>query len=339
MSEIDKLVQALLAANAEFDFLCQKRTFDITDRERWLALSNVMQSAVAAHESARAQPASEVRGKTLALFTANQAQALLDAFGGSATTYALIECAADECAPQDDGKPSPAGLYIFDINCPEEGVIYLGDEDEESEPRAQPASVPPERDESNPAERQGLFRKFDVRRTDASDAPGGKHHGCRYFVLDVDHDAYAAPALAAYANACESTHPRLAADLRAKWGAAQPASVAKPVAWLIRSKSPALRDASPLVVFNRDDLGHYEGRKEEIVPLYTAPQPPSAMAQDAARYRFLRDSQQELVDVYFANAKIPTGWNCWDAWKDKDACVDHYMQRNAAMAQESGDAK
>lgn len=82
----------------------------------------------------------------------------------------------------------------------------------------------------------------------------------------------------------------------------------------------------------------YEESEERV--LYTHPQPPSAMAQDArdaARYRFLRDSQQELVDVYFANSKIPTGWNCWDAWEDKDACVDHYMQRNAAMAQESGE--
>ena len=90
----------------------------------------------------------------------------------------------------------------------------------------QPSPNLPERDASLPAERQGLFRKFVVGRVDGSDKPGGKHHGCTYFVLDVDHDPCARPALAAYAAACESTHPTLAADLRTKWGvvpAPQPA--------------------------------------------------------------------------------------------------------------------
>ena len=78
----------------------------------------------------------------------------------------------------------------------------------------------PERDTATPAEQQGLFRKFDVRRVDGSDQPGGKHHGCRYYVLDVDHDPYAAAALGAYADACKESHPELARDLREKWGAA-----------------------------------------------------------------------------------------------------------------------
>lgn len=89
--------------------------------------------------------------------------------------------------------------------------------------RAALASAPvtglPERDATKAAEDQGLFRKFDVRRTDGSDQPGGKHHGCRYFVLDVDHDPHASAALGAYAAACERTHPALASDLREKWGA------------------------------------------------------------------------------------------------------------------------
>ncbi len=96
----------------------------------------------------------------------------------------------------------------------------------EAETAPQPAPNLPERDASLPAERQGLFRKFVVGRVDGSDKPGGKHHGCTYFVLDVDHDPCARPALAAYAAACESTHPTLAADLRTKWGvvpAPQPA--------------------------------------------------------------------------------------------------------------------
>lgn len=96
-------------------------------------------------------------------------------------------------------------------------------------PTTQAAPQLPERDASVPAEQQGLFRKFDVRRVDGSDQPGGKHHGCRYFVLDVDHDPCARAALTAYAAACEATHPALAADLRTKWGA-MPTTQAAPVA-------------------------------------------------------------------------------------------------------------
>jgi hypothetical protein len=63
---------------------------------------------------------------------------------------------------------------------------------------------------------QGLFEKFHVRRTDGRDAPGEKHHGAEYFVLDLTDDPHAIPALAAYADSCERDYPLLAADLRAK---------------------------------------------------------------------------------------------------------------------------
>ena len=81
----------------------------------------------------------------------------------------------------------------------------------------------PERDTTRPAERQGLFRKFDVRRTDGSDKPGGKHEGCEYFVLDVDHDRHAEAALAAYADSVEATHPDLARDMRNRYQLPSPA--------------------------------------------------------------------------------------------------------------------
>lgn len=41
----------------------------------------------------------------------------------------------------------------------------------------------------------GLYRKFIVTRTDGKSAPGQKHDGCDYFVLDLTHDPHAAPAL------------------------------------------------------------------------------------------------------------------------------------------------
>lgn len=71
----------------------------------------------------------------------------------------------------------------------------------------------PERDEQKPAWQQGLFRKFDVRRVDGSDQPGGRHHGCSYFLLDLSHDQHAPAAMRAYAAACRATHPQLADDI------------------------------------------------------------------------------------------------------------------------------
>jgi hypothetical protein len=44
-------------------------------------------------------------------------------------------------------------------------------------------------------------------------AAPAKHSACRYFVLDLDHDPFAAPALRAYAAACAAEYPALAADL------------------------------------------------------------------------------------------------------------------------------
>ena len=61
----------------------------------------------------------------------------------------------------------------------------------------------------------GVYRKFDIRRTDGSSEAGGKHSGCAYFVLDLRHDKFAGVALVAYANACAAEFPALARDLRA----------------------------------------------------------------------------------------------------------------------------
>lgn len=76
----------------------------------------------------------------------------------------------------------------------------------------------PERDATKTNAEQGLYRKFEVRRVDGSDALGGKHHGCEYFVLDMTHDHHAPAALRAYAQSCASTHPHLSADLMVRFG-------------------------------------------------------------------------------------------------------------------------
>jgi hypothetical protein len=99
-------------------------------------------------------------------------------------------------------------------------------------PECDPERYPfPERDASKPSEAQGMFLKFDVRRIDGSDGPGGKHYGCRYFVLDMDHDAHAPAALRAYADSCAGTHPQLAAELRNEFGPKVAQASAEPVVW------------------------------------------------------------------------------------------------------------
>lgn len=51
---------------------------------------------------------------------------------------------------------------------------------------------------------RGLYGKFFVERTDGKSELGEKHHGCEYYVLDLDHDKYAVPALARLREALRS---------------------------------------------------------------------------------------------------------------------------------------
>lgn len=61
----------------------------------------------------------------------------------------------------------------------------------------------------------GLYGKYHVSRTDGRDAPGQKHFGAQYFVLNmnIDHDPHAAAGLLGYALSCQSDYPKLAEDL------------------------------------------------------------------------------------------------------------------------------
>ncbi|RQZ24186.1 hypothetical protein DIE14_22010 [Burkholderia sp. Bp9017] len=92
-------------------------------------------------------------------------------------------------------------------------------QDETGDRRYWPIAALAERDAAKPSEQQGLFRKFDVRRVDGSDQPGGKHHGCEYFVLDLDCDQHAPAAMLAYARSCADTHPKLSANILSRLNA------------------------------------------------------------------------------------------------------------------------
>ncbi len=56
----------------------------------------------------------------------------------------------------------------------------------------------------------GLYPKYKVERIKD---PDGKHDLCFFFVLDLDHDPFAFPALAAYIEHCQKEYPVLAAEL------------------------------------------------------------------------------------------------------------------------------
>lgn len=61
---------------------------------------------------------------------------------------------------------------------------------------------------------RGLYNKFRVSRTDGTSRKGKKHHECRYFVLDVDHDPHMVPAMIAYAqSASRDGYNLLASDI------------------------------------------------------------------------------------------------------------------------------
>lgn len=63
----------------------------------------------------------------------------------------------------------------------------------------------------DPDATRGLYSKFHIERTDPGSAM--RHPDCRYFVLDVDHDAFASAALRAYADASREQFPFLAEDI------------------------------------------------------------------------------------------------------------------------------
>lgn len=67
--------------------------------------------------------------------------------------------------------------------------------------------------------KRGLYGKYIIERADGSSAPGEKHDGCMYYVLDLVHDRHALAALRAYIESCQAEYPQLAADLRHEVGA------------------------------------------------------------------------------------------------------------------------
>ena len=211
-------------------------------------------------------------------------------------------------------------------------------------------SGPPERDNSKPAEQQGVFRKFNVQRTDGSDQPGGKHHGCEYFVLDVAHDQHAKPALEAYAVACATTHPQLSADMRERYGL-QAQAAAEPVnAWQIFGM-----DGEPMFI-QQDEASakRYEDAGHTVKRLSYFTTPPATQAtpvnlqpaHDAVTIDLLNDRvmrQQAALTAALGALKNSVD-TVWEEYTEAERKYAAYDSRRAkldgmkAMAQAHTDA-
>jgi hypothetical protein len=145
--------------------------------------------------------------------------------GACATPTVLVELrnraaeidagATSAQVPVAYAAPADVRRYLREQDGP---PLQLGPKDESRSMAFYAAPVVPASHEAALIDKRstGLYEKFRVERTDGSSAPGAKHCGCDYFVLDLTHDAHAMPALRAYADSCATSYPALAADLRAK---------------------------------------------------------------------------------------------------------------------------
>ena len=61
----------------------------------------------------------------------------------------------------------------------------------------------------------GLYKKFEVQRTDGRDQPGGDRTGAEYIVLDLTYCPFARAAALAYADKMARIYPQAADELRA----------------------------------------------------------------------------------------------------------------------------
>lgn len=139
----------------------------------------------------------------------------------------------------------------------------------------------------------GVYHKFNVSRADGRDMPGGDRHGAEYFVLDVTHDEFAIPALAAYAAACRNDYPALADDMVRRYGIAQ-------------------QQAEPVALTNEqiEDLwwGELDNRSLGCIRnIIAAAQPPAVAVPDGYVLTKIPDE--------YAKTLVHGGWNQYaDGW-------------------------
>lgn len=95
-------------------------------------------------------------------------------------------------------------LYAGNPNI-SKGITQIIDSINEPEPKYEPLGD------------TGFHQKFHVSRVDGQSAPGERHDGCAYFVLDLDHDPFSVAAMLVYGVACKETQPELAETIFARY--------------------------------------------------------------------------------------------------------------------------
>lgn len=131
---------------------------------------------------------------------------------------------ADAASPTDAPDPVDACPHVTDGNnplaCPPSCHGSHNCLRQAFAPAPTPDDAKAPSDEAKKDDR-GLHGKFIVMRSDGRDAPGDKHDGCEYFVLDLTHDEAARSVMPALAAAYEAKRPQLAADLGVRFPAAK----------------------------------------------------------------------------------------------------------------------
>jgi hypothetical protein len=190
---------------------------------------------------------------------------------------------------------------------------------EQLAPQAAPATRPDE---------AGIQRKYEILRRDGSSAPGGKHEKCAYFVLDLTHDEFSRPALTAYMDACEKTHPGLARDLKLIINAAPCGCRGVDCGHI----SPRTMSGAMGYLLTLDDAEHRRGffREDSPPPVSAPAREPAALAP--SRLPPTSDEADRVVDGLLADqhrketfAPIPPA--ALDIREAQDAMICEMLRR------------
>lgn len=189
----------------------------------------------------------------------------------------------------------------------------------DAEKRAAGLAVPPPATAGD-KRTTGLYEKFRVERTDGKSAPGQKHEGCRYFVLDVTHDPLAPPALRAYAASARAAgYGPLADDLDAMaWKATPPTAPTTPAPEAKRDGYDALTDAE-----GRDLVEAIDRTKAERAA-FDKDDAPEAKRPTHVRVTRKRDS----ASTFWTVGKVypVVSWDCGDPRCVSDDGSDKYIR-------------
>lgn len=160
----------------------------------------------------------------------------------------------------------------------------------------------------------GIYEKFNnIERTDGSHLPGGKHHGCTYFVLDLTHDKHAKPAMAAYAESCKEEFPLLSEDAREVAGDAI-AELAS-----LRGELAAAKESIESACAEADIVGYYGGNLDSAIQCFR-----EKFHEQTARAEAAEKELAETKEACASNAK---------AWLD---CVEESAIKRTHLMAEIG---